>query len=683
MNIPKPTDLPRPTQGDSYYVGKEHVSDSTGSAETEATLEEAILERADIISAEGLSAVIDKDIEAEPHTLAEVKAILRTDKVIETATSFIVFEHGKYKPNISFVLPKNFNGNPLKYRKDEPTLAMVRDFGLEFGTPESDISILFGDFWKSKANKPHFKPSSSQVATHVIVRAAWGGPDHPRTRGAWKAPEDVTHFRRAASNGGGVGYDYYVLPIGYKHIINDKEIDGDITGKQASLEERAAAIRAAFYEYDKNLEDKAKAAEEAKIQAERESQAARLALMPHLLSLQEQLEELKKRNPRTIYGDFAFGDTYFRFGWNNYLYSEENVTHVEDSIKQSEARYENDIRAKEAMDKFKPLFEQEEPRLQQFEYALTFYDIKVVVQDGRYYPSYPYTAEGLSAFIAYIEKKEVELAEKSRIEAAKRTKLEAEAGAAELGLPQNVQIWHRGGGVTNRGNGWVVRPDGTIREHDQMDGNPRTIRNKGDGFLVWNQILPGELVLKYYQSDRYDIPHCEVVYRPDAITKEQLLVAKQIEEDKGAIENAFGLDIRIGELIERRIGAIELAMQSLPAALNPESGWDYQVLASNNGIMVASGESWVNINDQFDDKCEGREAQIVYTLPAADGELVALAYYKWGGWNINLVWRESDSMNHEIVSDMTEAVRPIADHDEDGEPTEHSLKDLIERFGKY
>lgn len=171
--------------------------------------------------------------------------------------------------------------------------------------------------------------------------------------------------------------------------------------------------------------------------------------------------------------------------------------------------------------------------------------------------------------------------------------------------------------------------------------NTRRYHQSYEGDHVWNQILPGELVLRYYQADRYDIAHCEVVHRPDQVTRDQLVAAKQIEEDMGASENAFGLDDRLGKLLDRRAMAIEEAMNDLPPALRPEDGWTLEVLSSANGLtLAADARSWVNHAESFPLSCEGREAQVVYELPAADGGLQVVAYYKWGCWNLNLWWRE-------------------------------------------
>lgn len=557
------------------------------------------------------------------RNLADVKKQYG-QKVVETATSFVVNAYGKYQPNVSFVLAKDFSGDPLKYRGDAPTSAMVAQLGLDFGTSESSLSVLFGDFWLSQAKKPHFRPRSPQVATHVMVAANWGGVSNPRLRGRWSAPEGTTYFRRAASNGGGVGIDYYVLPIGYYFVKHDEELDGERM-VVPDFSERAASVRAAYEQYDREQADKATAEASAKANAEVASRAAKAGFLSRLQAVQLRLGVLEGRQYK-----LELGDTYYTFG-SDKLYTEENVASLERSVTGWEEELAERLRKQQARAEFQPQFEELSSRAEALGLSLSFNSEKVNWENA-YYGGYSYDQEGLDSLTRELCRREEEASKKEREAADAAAKALVEASAAELGLPSNVKIWRRMGGVTNRGNGWVVMPDGNYRE---ADSSPT------QGNLVWNQILVGELVLSYNQADRYDIPHCAVVHHPEAVTPRQLAAAKQIEEEMGASENAFGLDDRLAQLLERRIAAIKEAMLDLPQPLQPEDEWGYQRLVSANGIAVTDGRTWVNYAGSFGERCEGRDAQVVYVLPAADGQLLALAYDKWGGWNVNLVWRET------------------------------------------
>ena len=262
---------------------------------------------------------------SKERSLATVKELYgKEGHVIETVTSFRVCAHGKYGPKLTYVLDKNFRGNPLKFRKDNPTTKMVAGMNIRFNANESYIQALFGDFWLSKAGKPHFRPKQPQVATHVLLRAGWGGFGQSRTRGVWSAPDGVVYFRRASSNTGGAGYDYYVVPIGYHLVIRDEELDGN-TAVTVDFAKRAAEVRQSYKEYDEAEARKAEAEARAKAEAEAASRKARPELLPRLARAQARLDELKSGNPDTSYPALEPGETTFKFGWSDKLYTEENV----------------------------------------------------------------------------------------------------------------------------------------------------------------------------------------------------------------------------------------------------------------------------------------------------------------------------------------------------------------------
>ncbi len=390
-----------------------------------------------------------------------------------------------------------------------------------------------------------------------------------------------------------------------------------------------------------------KAAADAKVKAEAEaaSRAALPALLPRLSALVDRLVALKADNPTTSYTELELGDTRFSFGWGlkDALYTDQNVAAAERLV----ANWEDQDAKRRERAAMIPRFEAFVPRVEALDLSLSFGDEKVNWDGGSYYGGFAYTQEGLESFESDLTRKEEEAVKKAREEAAAVAKASAEAEAAQLGLPASVAMWRRMGGVTNRGFGWVIRPDGSSREADNLAdlvryGQPR------DGDMIWKQILPGELVLRYRRADRYDIAHCEVVHRPDVVTPAQLVAAKQIEEEMEASENAFGLDSRLTQLLDRRAAAIEEAMTELPQALWPDDGWTLEVLSSTNGLaLVADARSWVNHAGQFPERCEGRDAQVVYELPAADGVLQVVAYYKWGAWNLNLWWREGNTASSE------------------------------------
>ena len=467
------------------------------------------------------------------HTLADVKRQYG-DKVIETPKSFVVNAYGKYRPNISFVLHKDFSGDPLEYRKDAPTRELVANTGIRFGTSESGVSVIFGDFWLSKAGKPHFRPKSYKLATHVIIRADWGGFSYPGTRGAWSAPDGVAYFRRASSNGGGTGYDYYVVPVGYR-LIHDEEMGGAVGAVDSR---RANAIRRSYKEYDEAEARKAEAEAEAKAKAEAASRKARPELLPRLARAQARLDELKSGNPDTSYPTLEPGETTFKFGWSDKLYTEENVAEVERKIVHWEEQAVEELRRLAARTKFQPQYEVFSQRVEKLGLALNFSEKKVHWTGcGSYHGGYSYTQAGVESFTADLIRKEEEAAREARERAAAIAKASAEAEAAKLGLPQNIRIWKRTGGATNCGMGWVIKPDGSDRERDRLENssNPRRAERLDEGYLFWRQVLPGELVLSWSKATTAGEHHFEVVYLPELVTEAQLERTAEIQQELEAM----------------------------------------------------------------------------------------------------------------------------------------------------
>ena len=609
------------------------------------------------------------------RTLANVKA-LYGEKVIETPKSFVINAYGKYLPNISFVLAKDVlakdsSGDPLEYRRDTPTKEMVANMGIDFGTSESGVSVLFGDFWLSRFGKPHFRPKSSQTATHVIVRADWGGFSYPGTRGRWSAPDGVAYFRRASSNGGGTGYDYYVVPVGYHIVMNDDELDGN-TAVTVDFAKRAAEVRQSYREYDEMIAARKRAEAKAKAEAVAASRKARSSFMPRLEALERRLSALERTNDGLVIGESGFS-----FGCDrDLLFTEENLRMAEGSVQLLEHQAEE----RKAREAYMPQFDGLKPRVEALGMTLEHSYERVYMSGGTFSKGYRYSEEGIASMISALDRLEAEAIVREEETKAKEAKARAEAEASKLGLPSNVQIWRRGG-ITNQGDGWVIRPDGTFRDADEMVGDSRRIERYREGTMIWRQILPGELILKAWSQDRYDILHCEVVYRPNRVTQEQADAAKRIEEQLEAPENAFGLDDRLARLLERRRKSIQEAMTELPEDLQPSFDWGLEWLASDNGIGLdnESAERWVDETQPFTDCCHGREAQVVYRLPAADGVLEALVYQKWGGWNANLRWREQTTSSEEADSPATPADEETAQEESPVNMTE-ALKMLQERF---
>ena len=498
-------------------------------------------------------------------TLAEAKAYYDEERCFETETGFLVNDFGKYRPNITFIVPKTYdldkNGkpiNPLHYTEDrEVTDNMNLDF-------DGSASFIFGDFWRSKKGGACFRPKNPMQAKHLLVRIDWGGCFNSH-RGNYaddvKDIDGVLYFRRASSNGGGSGYDYWVLPVGYARVIHNEEVDGNAqsSDRTALFEQRAKAYRkkhadlqrAKVEEADKFLKEKAA--------AEAESRKAKSGLMSRLEGVKERLIPLNEFFGEHCWGrkTFELLDPYFKIENTLYLYTEENVQKAEQWVADQEQRVADTKVAWAARDAAKAEFEpkflalearfvgigwrmetKKKKKAKVFEPYERYWNYHTYHEKSTH--EFDYSEEGIRDCLTMLESKETEIREKREAEEAAERLRKAQEEAKALGLPSNVRLWHRSG-VTNAGKAWVITPKGMDRECDSVDtsvcgSNSKKYHQSYEGDHVWNQIMPGELVI--YWSHAYTAaPHeFEVIYRPETPTEAQL---ERVAEIQNELEEKF------------------------------------------------------------------------------------------------------------------------------------------------
>lgn len=283
--------------------------------------------------------------------------------------------------------------------------------------------------------------------------------------------------------------------------------------------------------------EKAAADAKAKTEAEAASREAKASgLGARLEAAQVRLDALKSSDPGTSYSKLELGESYFVFGWGEKLYTEANVADVERNVAYWEEQAVEKLRKQMARAEFQPQFESLAPRAEALGLTLSYGEEKVNWEGGSYYGGYAYSQEGLDSFTADLTRKEEEAATKAREEVAAAAKAKAKAEAAELGLPSDVRIWHRGG-ATNAGRGWVIGPNGMDRESDSVDtsmhgSNSKRYHQSYEGDHVWKQILPGEVVLRWAKAYTAADHEFEVVHMPtEGVTEAQLERIAEIEAE--------------------------------------------------------------------------------------------------------------------------------------------------------
>ena len=278
--------------------------------------------------------------------------------------------------------------------------------------------------------------------------------------------------------------------------------------------------------------DKAAADARAKAEAEAASRAALPALMPRLSALVDRIVAVRAADPNTGYPELELGDSRFSFGWGlkKAFYTGANLAAAERMV----SGWEEQLAKRQQREAMIPQFEAFAPRIEALGLSLNFGQEKATWSgESSWCGGFTYNQEGLAAFEADLVRKEEEAAEEARKRAAAEAKAKAEADAAERGLPQNVRIWMRTGGATNCGMGWVIGPDGMDRERDGLENdNPRRAARYDEGYLVWKQILLGELVLAWRKAFTAAEHGFEVIHLPEeGLTEAQLERVAEIQQE--------------------------------------------------------------------------------------------------------------------------------------------------------
>lgn len=364
--------------------------------------------------------------------LAEVKALFDSELVFETRDCFLVKQFGKYLPNLVFVLSKEFSldkdgkpVSPVKYVRD---VDITDNLNLVFN---GDPKILFGDYWISRKGSRCFRPKNPLEAKHLLVKVSWGGADETHgSRGNY--PEDipagVLYFRHARSNAGGMGYDYWVIPVDYHaSYLGTDEYDSSVeqAGATSANKEVAVGNRRRHADLLREQEAEADHLYHIKLDAEAASKRRREEFLPQLREIDQGLAELSQPQPsgRVYYQPrIEFKETTFSIGAcdepryycrEELAKAREMLRFRQDAVVGDEAKIVADA---EAQKLFLPRFEALKPRLHQLGWSFKFQPgnfggSKVRVEEY----SFDLSEEGLTRLKTILTEREDELAEAERL----------------------------------------------------------------------------------------------------------------------------------------------------------------------------------------------------------------------------------------------------------------------------
>ena len=335
------------------------------------------------------------------------------------------------------------------------------------------------------------------------------------TRGEWNHPLDEKFapaveaaFRKAGS--------YHCRSAYYVDTSARGEMSATDKNKQEEEMSRQDAERAAKRKAKAEREAREKVAREAESKVAKES-----GLGARLGVANDRLTALGRET-------MEIGEVSFKYGWQSQLYTEENVTNVEWQVEQMEREAEEEKRKRLVREQFQSQFEVFKPRIEALGIKVEFTSDSVRLA-GDYYGQ-PYSDEGVLKFVADLDRREREAAEtKAKVE-AKIAYQQRKTEAMVLGLPTDIRIWCRRGGRTNAGDGWVISSDGQDRDNTAWY-NPRP-RHPYEGDKIWEQILKGEVVLKWSKGSSAAPHEFEVIHLPgEGLTEAQLERIKEIQDE--------------------------------------------------------------------------------------------------------------------------------------------------------
>lgn len=145
---------------------------------------------------------------------------------------------------------------------------------------------------------------------------------------------------------------------------------------------------------------------------------------------------------------------------------------------------------------------------------------------------------------------------------------------------REFQAWHRRGGAASGGDGWVIRPDGSLRE---ADGGER-VGGAGNAWLTWKTVTPDELALVWRQQQIGD--DYEVVKLPvKGCTPSQFSAVARIEEEIGAQPCTFLVSEPLKQQAQATIQAVrQLLERVVGKAAIQQLTWNS--LVGRSGVLI-------------------------------------------------------------------------------------------------
>ena len=509
-------------------------------------------------------------------SLEDAKKSLQSDKVFinYNGDKFTMPQYGKYQPDITFEFSTKFMvGNTedqyisdLKFR---PFKKYTDGMNMDF---DGDPQVLFGNFRTSQSGKPVFSITDPKDAKNVMVRVGWGGA-FDSTRGQHSDSEeakDALYFHRASSNGGGVGYDFYVLDVAHVQGRPDR----DVSQYLETMSDTIAQEEASYAQRRKEiLAEKIKAQEEErKIQENKEiykkdtlerfdtlKQLIENSSLPKDQGLLKEIMEAQIDDDGIKIGGSVFG--------RNISFGPYGTERVDEFIKKINDAEKNYATYKDAM---KP-----------YEEILAAYDIHIVSdKDSRQIAGLNYKIDydefrynGISAEFSLSKTgiERLEMLTSSALEMEKKKELEQnkkllemqeqarqhqlDVKGKEAGCPSNFIFYHNEGDTKDLSVAIVIDEHGHRRFNDDVKlDNEKDIHapdylHDAKGMQFWRQIHEHEAVISFEQNAVGDLMIFRPIWMPDFLKEAQKEAILSFTEDYGERYEALGLVTDGGRII--------------------------------------------------------------------------------------------------------------------------------------
>lgn len=124
---------------------------------------------------------------------------------------YLINDYGKYCSGLSFI------------KENNPFVIWAKKNYKDFNFPNGNLDAIYGDFFISKKGTKCFEIKPEYKAKHILICDSWGGAFNSY-RGKVLPEKEALYFKRAKSNGGGVGCDYAIFQKHWELSVSEDEI---------------------------------------------------------------------------------------------------------------------------------------------------------------------------------------------------------------------------------------------------------------------------------------------------------------------------------------------------------------------------------------------------------------------------------------------------------------------------